>query len=1111
MMGSPAVSGVAPSSGRNDLPTSVTISGTDLAGATGLKLNDGQNTALSIVSNTAAQIEATVPAGVAPGSYDVIVTTPVGSNSTSSQQFTVREPSRPSISNIVFSANTVSGQAPATVTVTVTFDEAVKADPAPTISFTKTPSSTGSIPGTVSLVPRSSGPSDTVFTGSFVVTHLSNGVLTASFSATGVDDNLVLTTQPSSGNTITVNLIPPPDTEAPTATVTVLPGSNVTTPGILTITLKVSDNRTPVVSGTPTIDVVGPLASLQVTGREMTPGPDDTFTFTLNIRAQAGVNGSYIFKIDFEDSAGNPPMSSAGGSFTVALTDFPLVTAAADAGPSQRAPGTIILDASASAFSGAGVTGVSYAWSQLSGPSEASPSLFNGSRGNVRAFFNAKTGGSYTFLVVVTSVGITPSVTASANVTVSVIDLAPVVVTRSPVIVRLPASETTNISLNASRTFDPNDDDITYSWTTSISTTAAVLTNRTSSVATLTVQSGVAKVNDTVELTATAKSISTSAQVLVIAATTAPPRASAGVDRAIVTMSSSVQIRLYGRDSYAPDNPTADPATTLSFAWSLESFVDANGRAGARPATFSNNSDMDPRVTLSTPGSYTFKLRVTTKDAAALSAEARVRVRLSRVSTGGVARAVIAAAASNASLSTTAASISAGQPTTVHSLTAQPGANVEVTLTGAAIGGGAGEVTYRWAVYDPTGQNRIQLTTDTGTTTRFVANANVAGTVTVLLQVARGGVQGLPARVRVALSRTDNAPPVITAASATSAGVRVSGATTRPARITSAGASPSIRLAIAANDAETAPSGLSYSVTQLVQSELAAQLTALGIDPTNPALGNTGGTTPRLEAFSDGSRAAAFSGGTATLSFNLRPVSATADSEAIGGAYVFAVAVSDPSGARDQQIVVVNVVDDRPGGRGLLNLGVDGASPIDTEEGTVYQVSTNLNASDQLVIDLTSTTDFKTGFRVASNDGTPTSTFTGFIRWEQVSGPTDFSSVLSDANLSNGGRGTFRLALGPAAVGDYVFKTTFDNGDAQSSSTVAASAAPAGAAPAGAAQGGGVSNPVLGSGGGCALAESASGSRSGNGAVSLFLLFLPWFLHSRRNHRSRAQSRSGPA
>lgn len=80
----PAISGVSPATGSVAGGTSVTITGTDLTGATAVTF--GGVAATTITSNTATQIVATTPAGVA-GSVDVSVTTANGT-ATSPNAFT---------------------------------------------------------------------------------------------------------------------------------------------------------------------------------------------------------------------------------------------------------------------------------------------------------------------------------------------------------------------------------------------------------------------------------------------------------------------------------------------------------------------------------------------------------------------------------------------------------------------------------------------------------------------------------------------------------------------------------------------------------------------------------------------------------------------------------------------------------------------------------------------------------------------------------------------------------------------------------------------------------------------------------------------------------------
>jgi cyclophilin family peptidyl-prolyl cis-trans isomerase len=79
----PTITGVSPSTGSVEGGTAVTITGTNLLGATSVKFGD---TSADIVSNTATQIVVTSPAGV-EGTVDVTVVT-AGGTSSAADQFT---------------------------------------------------------------------------------------------------------------------------------------------------------------------------------------------------------------------------------------------------------------------------------------------------------------------------------------------------------------------------------------------------------------------------------------------------------------------------------------------------------------------------------------------------------------------------------------------------------------------------------------------------------------------------------------------------------------------------------------------------------------------------------------------------------------------------------------------------------------------------------------------------------------------------------------------------------------------------------------------------------------------------------------------------------------
>ena len=105
----PAITGFNPASGA--VGTGVVISGTNLTGATSLKLN---GTATSFTVNSATQITATVPSGATTGKFSVI--TPGGSASSATNFTVTAAPAAPTITGF----NPTSGQVGTGVTITGT-------------------------------------------------------------------------------------------------------------------------------------------------------------------------------------------------------------------------------------------------------------------------------------------------------------------------------------------------------------------------------------------------------------------------------------------------------------------------------------------------------------------------------------------------------------------------------------------------------------------------------------------------------------------------------------------------------------------------------------------------------------------------------------------------------------------------------------------------------------------------------------------------------------------------------------------------------------------------------------------------------------------------------
>ena len=100
-MAAPTVSAISPAAGPISGGTQVTITGTDLAGATQVDFNDGQGDDLvgTIVSDTDGQVVVTSPSFGFGGTFDVTVTTVGGTSATSpADQFTYA--AAPSVSGI---------------------------------------------------------------------------------------------------------------------------------------------------------------------------------------------------------------------------------------------------------------------------------------------------------------------------------------------------------------------------------------------------------------------------------------------------------------------------------------------------------------------------------------------------------------------------------------------------------------------------------------------------------------------------------------------------------------------------------------------------------------------------------------------------------------------------------------------------------------------------------------------------------------------------------------------------------------------------------------------------------------------------------------------------
>jgi len=114
--GAPTVTSISPTYGPLSTGTTITITGTNFTGATGVTFGGTAANSFSVVSST--EITATSPASVTPGQVDVLVTTPEGiSTAVPGDKYNFAATAT-TIPVPIFSASPTSGTAPLEVTFT---------------------------------------------------------------------------------------------------------------------------------------------------------------------------------------------------------------------------------------------------------------------------------------------------------------------------------------------------------------------------------------------------------------------------------------------------------------------------------------------------------------------------------------------------------------------------------------------------------------------------------------------------------------------------------------------------------------------------------------------------------------------------------------------------------------------------------------------------------------------------------------------------------------------------------------------------------------------------------------------------------------------------------
>jgi len=436
-----------------------------------------------------------------------------------------------------------------------------------------------------------------------------NGATISSYSWTKVSGGTANIVSPASPTTSVSGLVQGAYVFQLTAT----DNNGLTASAQVTVTVNPAASQPPVANAGPNQTITLPANSISITGSGTSAtgtivgyawyqlsGPNASTILTPN-QAKATftnlVQGTYVFRLTVTDNLG------ATGTADVTVIVNPAVSQppVANAGPSQTITlpvNTVTLQGSGTSASG---TIVSYAWSQVSGPSSATIV----SATQATTVVNNLVQGTYTFQLLVTD---NQGASGAATVTVTVKHEKgkPSVNAGTNQTVTLPVTSTTLVGI---ATGMDGATIVSTGWT-QVSGGAASINSPGSTSTAIT---GLTQGTNVFQLTATDNNGQTgSAQVTVTvnAATIIPPVANAGPNQTVAAPVTVVY--LDGSASYDPDGSIA------KYSWTQVS--------GAGGVSIAGSDGPKPGIYGLKPGVYTFQLVVTDDRGETASAQVTITV-----------------------------------------------------------------------------------------------------------------------------------------------------------------------------------------------------------------------------------------------------------------------------------------------------------------------------------------------------------------------------------------------------------------------------------------------------------------------------------------------------